>query len=187
MCAFPGKWSYVSDESAVMNLQQTSINSNGLCTIFYCTAAACCAMGLHVQCQIVKLPLLCTQFMAFSLTIISSSQLVFGTSDYAAGSVFCMLSNGTYAAGGKGAYGAIDAIGGAMSPKVVASLRKSGKYILYGALDTSPVSASNSDLLALTKVLITLKTRSLIDMVTANRCGDLMQAQQVCPVTALSS
>lgn len=55
--------------------------------------------------------------------------------------------------GGKGAYGAIDAIGGAMSPKVVASLRKSGKYILYGALDTSPVSASNSDLLALTKTM----------------------------------
>ena len=57
-------------------------------------------------------------------------------------------------AGGKLAYGAIDAIGGATSPKVVASLRKSGKYILYGALDTSPVSASNSDLLALTKVLL---------------------------------
>ena len=115
-------------------------------------------MGLHMQCQIVKLSLLYTQLMAFSLTIISSSQLVFGTSDYAAGSVFCMHSNGTYPAGGKGAYGAIDAIGGAMSPKVVASLRKSGKYILYGALDTSPVSASNSDLLALTKVLITLLT-----------------------------
>lgn len=51
------------------------------------------------------------------------------------------------------AYGAIDAIGGAMSPKVVKSLRKSGKYILYGALDTSPVSASNGDLLAQTKVI----------------------------------
>ena len=53
------------------------------------------------------------------------------------------------------AYGAIDAIGGAMSPKVVKSLRKSGKYILYGALDTSPVSASNGDLLAQTKVFRT--------------------------------
>ena len=59
-------------------------------------------------------------------------------------------------AGGKMAYGAIDAIGGAMSPKVVKSLRKSGKYILYGALDTSPVSASNADLLAQTKVLHTI-------------------------------
>ena len=56
-------------------------------------------------------------------------------------------------AGGKGAYGAIDAIGGAISAVVVASLRKSGKYILYGALDPSPVSASNSDLLAKTKVV----------------------------------
>ena len=54
------------------------------------------------------------------------------------------------------AYGAIDAIGGAMSPKVVKSLRKSGKYILYGALDTSPVSASNGDLLAQTKVMHTM-------------------------------
>ena len=50
------------------------------------------------------------------------------------------------------AYGAIDAIGGAISPKVVKSLRKSGKYILYGALDPSPVSATNGDLLAQTKV-----------------------------------
>ena len=56
-------------------------------------------------------------------------------------------------AGGKMAYGAIDAIGGKMSPKVVASIRKSGTYILYGALDPSSVSASNSDLLANTKVL----------------------------------
>lgn len=54
------------------------------------------------------------------------------------------------------AYGAIDAIGGAISPKVVKSLRKSGKYILYGALDTSPVSASNGDILAQTKVLHTI-------------------------------
>lgn len=52
------------------------------------------------------------------------------------------------------AYGAIDAIGGAMSPKVVKSLRKSGKYLLYGALDTSPVSASNGDILAQTKVCL---------------------------------
>ena len=50
------------------------------------------------------------------------------------------------------AYGAIDAIGGKMSPKVVASIRKSGTYMLYGALDPSSVSASNSDLLANTKV-----------------------------------
>jgi len=56
-------------------------------------------------------------------------------------------------AGGKMAYGAIDAIGGETSPKVVASIRKSGTYILYGALDPSPVSASNSDLLSNTKVL----------------------------------
>ncbi len=56
-------------------------------------------------------------------------------------------------AGGKMAYGAIDAIGGKMSPKVVASIRKSGTYMLYGALDPSSVSASNSDLLANTKVL----------------------------------
>ncbi|KAL0053804.1 hypothetical protein WJX82_010988 [Trebouxia sp. C0006] len=55
--------------------------------------------------------------------------------------------------GGKMAYGAIDAIGGKMSPKVVASIRKSGTYMLYGALDPSSVSASNSDLLANTKVL----------------------------------
>lgn len=58
-------------------------------------------------------------------------------------------------AGGKMAYGAIDAIGGAISPKVMKSLRKSGKYILYGALDPSPVSASNGDLLAQTKVSLT--------------------------------
>lgn len=51
------------------------------------------------------------------------------------------------------ACGAIDAIGGKMSPKVVASIRKSGTYMLYGALDPSSVSASNSDLLANTKVL----------------------------------
>ena len=63
------------------------------------------------------------------------------------------------------AYGAIDAIGGAMSPKVVKSLRKSGKYILYGALDTSPVSASNADLLALTKVLTSLCCMSLSPVV----------------------
>ena len=56
------------------------------------------------------------------------------------------------ATGGKGAYGAIDAIGGATSPKVVAALRKNGKYLLYGALDTAPVSASNGDILAQTKV-----------------------------------
>lgn len=55
-------------------------------------------------------------------------------------------------AGGKGAYGAIDAIGGAQSQKIVASLRKNGKYILYGALDTAPVQASNMDILAQTKV-----------------------------------
>lgn len=59
----------------------------------------------------------------------------------------------SYFAGGKMAYGAIDAIGGKMSPKVVASIRKSGTYMLYGALDPSSVSASNSDLLANTKVL----------------------------------
>ncbi len=64
-------------------------------------------------------------------------------------------------AGGKGAYGAIDAIGGATSPKIVASLRKSGKYILYGALDTSPVSASNTDLLSLTKVISILQQYGL--------------------------
>lgn len=68
-------------------------------------------------------------------------------------------------AGGKMAYGAIDAIGGAMSPKVVKSLRKSGKYILYGALDTSPVSASNADLLALTKVSTSLCCMSLSPVV----------------------
>ena len=56
------------------------------------------------------------------------------------------------ATGGKGAYGAIDAIGGATSPKIVAALRKHGKYFLYGALDTSPLSASNGDILAQTKV-----------------------------------
>lgn len=55
--------------------------------------------------------------------------------------------------GGKGAYGAIDAIGGATSPKIVAALRKNGKYLLYGALDTSPLSASNGDILAQTKTL----------------------------------
>lgn len=60
---------------------------------------------------------------------------------------------GSCFAGGKMAYGAIDAIGGKMSPKVVASIRKSGTYMLYGALDPSSVSASNSDLLANTKVL----------------------------------
>lgn len=54
--------------------------------------------------------------------------------------------------GGKGAYGAIDAIGGAQSQKIVASLRKNGKYILYGALDTAPVQAANMDILAQTKV-----------------------------------
>ena len=59
------------------------------------------------------------------------------------------------------AYGAIDAIGGAMSPNVVKSLRKSGKYILYGALDTSPVSASNGDLLAETKVFLSFCCMSL--------------------------
>lgn len=55
--------------------------------------------------------------------------------------------------GGKGAYGAIDAIGGAQSQKIVASLRKNGKYILYGALDTAPVQAANMDILAQTKVV----------------------------------
>ena len=59
----------------------------------------------------------------------------------------------SYFAGGKMAYGAIDAIGGKMSPRVVASIRKSGTYMLYGALDPSSVSASNSDLLANTQVL----------------------------------
>ena len=54
------------------------------------------------------------------------------------------------------AYGAIDAIGGAMSAKVVKALRKSGKYVLYGALDPSPLSASNGDILAQTKVRNTL-------------------------------
>ena len=50
------------------------------------------------------------------------------------------------------AYGAIDPIGGAMTPKVLTSLRKSGKYILYGALDTSPVTVSHGDIL--TKVFL---------------------------------
>ena len=63
-----------------------------------------------------------------------------------------MVASITLLAGGKMAYGAIDAIGGAISPNVVKSLRKSGKYILYGALDPSPVSATNGDLLAQTKV-----------------------------------
>lgn len=63
-----------------------------------------------------------------------------------------MLASIVVFAGGKMAYGAIDAIGGAMSPKVVKSLRKSGKYMLYGALDPTPVSASNGDILAQTKV-----------------------------------
>ena len=58
----------------------------------------------------------------------------------------------TCCVGGKGAYGAIDAIGGAQSQKIVSSLRKNGKYILYGALDTAPVQAANMDILAQTKV-----------------------------------
>ena len=71
-------------------------------------------------------------------------------------------------AGGKMAYAAIDAIGGAMSPKVVKSLRKSGKYLLYGALDTSPVSASNGDILAQTKVLFVLILSHLLTLIYVN-------------------
>lgn len=51
------------------------------------------------------------------------------------------------ASGGKGAYGAIDAIGGAQSQKIVASLCKNGKYILYGVLDTVLVQVANMDIL----------------------------------------
>mmetsp|Transcript_35445 Transcript_35445/g.78638 ORF Transcript_35445/g.78638 Transcript_35445/m.78638 type:complete len:331 (-) Transcript_35445:737-1729(-) len=55
--------------------------------------------------------------------------------------------------GGKGAYAAIDAIGGPQTSKVVGALRKWGTYMVYGLLDLRPMELSVSDLLVQQKVV----------------------------------
>lgn len=49
--------------------------------------------------------------------------------------------------GGKGAYGAIDAVGGPQSSKIIAALRKGGVYIVYGLLDMNPLQINTADLM----------------------------------------
>lgn len=55
--------------------------------------------------------------------------------------------------GGKGAYAALDAVGGPDVAKVVASLRKNGVYLAYGLLSPEPMQLSIADLIVGRKVL----------------------------------